>query len=74
MHLEAFFPISLSPALQEQLSSAATRRVMRAGSVLHGEQANCTGLLLVAHGRLRVYLLSNEGREITLYRLLDRDV
>ncbi len=74
MHLEAFFPISLSPALQEQLSSAATRRMMRAGSVLHGEQANCTGLLLVAHGRLRVYLLSNDGREITLYRLLDRDV
>ena len=35
---------------------------------------DCTGLLLVRHGQLRAYILSNEGREITIYRLFDRDM
>ena len=35
---------------------------------------DCTGLLLVKHGQLRAYILSDEGREITLYRLFDRDM
>lgn len=29
----------------------------------------CTGLYIVKRGRLRLYILSEEGREITLYRL-----
>ena len=33
-----------------------------------------TGLLLVRHGQLRAYILSDEGREITIYRLFDRDM
>ena len=35
---------------------------------------DCTGLLLVRHGQLRAYILSDEGREITIYRLFDRDM
>jgi CRP/FNR family transcriptional regulator len=35
---------------------------------------NCTGVMAVKNGQLRVYMLSEEGREITLYRLLDGDV
>ena len=35
---------------------------------------DCTGLLLVRHGQLRAYILSDEGREITIYRLFDRDI
>ena len=35
---------------------------------------DCTGLLLVQHGQLRAYILSEDGREITLYRLLDGDI
>ena len=35
---------------------------------------DCTGLLLVKSGQLRAYILSDEGREITLYRLFDRDI
>ncbi len=30
---------------------------------------NCTGVILIKSGCLRVYLLSDEGKEITLYRL-----
>ena len=32
------------------------------------------GLLLLKSGQLRAYILSDEGREITLYRLFDRDM
>ena len=35
---------------------------------------DCTGLLLVKSGQLRAYILSDEGREITIYRLFDRDI
>ena len=34
----------------------------------------CSGLFLVRSGRLRVYMLSKEGKEITLYRLEPGDV
>jgi CRP/FNR family transcriptional regulator len=34
---------------------------------------DCLGLLLIRSGQLRVYTLSSEGREITLYRLFEMD-
>ena len=34
----------------------------------------CTSLFLVKSGQLRAYMLSDEGREITLYRLFERDM
>ena len=33
-----------------------------------------TGLLLIKSGQLRAYVLSDEGREITIYRLFDMDM
>lgn len=39
------------------------------GQILHNGGAECTGVLLVQKGQLRTYILSDEGREITLYRL-----
>ncbi|MBE6578386.1 MAG: Crp/Fnr family transcriptional regulator [Ruminococcaceae bacterium] len=34
----------------------------------------CTGVILVRSGNLRLYLLSSEGKEVTLYRLYGGDV
>ena len=39
------------------------------GQNVHGGSGECTGGILVKSGCLRVYILSDEGREITLYRL-----
>ena len=47
---------------------------MTKGTVLHSGGADCAGLLLVKSGQLRAYILSDEGREITVYRLFDRDL
>ena len=42
--------------------------------MIHNGSNDCTGLLLVKSGQLRAYILSDEGREITIYRLFDRDM
>ena len=76
MEIRAFFPIweQFSPAQQEKLSGSAVSRRVSKGTVLHNGSMDCTGLLLVKSGQLRAYILSDEGREITLYRLFDRDI
>ena len=64
----------LTESERSLLSASAARRRAEAGTVIHGGGTDCTGLLLVASGRLRAYMLSDEGREITLYRLFEGDV
>lgn len=40
-----------------------------AGETIHSAEHECIGVLIVKSGELRTYMLSEEGREITLYRL-----
>lgn len=44
------------------------------GQNIHGGYENCTGVIAIKKGRARVYLLSEEGKEVTLYRLLENDI
>lgn len=44
------------------------------GENIHSYDNDCVGVLLVKSGELRVYILSEDGREITLYRLLEGEV
>ena len=76
MDFSQYFPIwdQLTAAQQEAVSQAASCRHVQKGSVLHNGSADCTGLLLVRSGQLRAYILSEEGREITLYRLFEMDI
>ena len=43
-------------------------------SNLHSAENECLGLLLVKSGSLRAYILSEDGRDVTLYRLYPGDV
>ena len=45
----------------------------RGGTNIH-DGGECTGVILVKSGSLRLYLLSDEGKEVTLYRLFPGDV
>ena len=76
MDFSIYFPIwnKLSPAHQKQIAGAAIYRSVKKGTVIHNGNTDCTGLLLVRSGQLRAYILSDEGREITIYRLFDRDM
>lgn len=40
-----------------------------AGETVHSPHAQCLGVLLVKQGSLRTYLLSENGKEVTLFRL-----
>ena len=48
--------------------SAMVRRYEK-GALIHDGGSECLGLLLVLSGEIRTYLLSDEGREVTLFRL-----
>ena len=65
---------ALEPAVREGLTRAALPRHAPRGTLLHNGSSECTGLLLVKSGQLRVFIPSEDGREVTLYRLLERDV
>lgn len=75
MGLKDYFPVwnQLTPKQQETLTIRAIHRTVEKGAAIHSS-IECTGLLLVEQGQLRAYILSDEGREMTLYRLLDRDI
>lgn len=75
MEWKDYFPIwdQLTPMQQEKLAINVRRRTVSKGTVIHSS-IDCTGLLLVERGQLRAYILSDEGREITIYRLLDQDI
>ena len=68
-----FFP-KLSPRQRQALVDSVEPMEAKAGTVVHNGQLDCLGLLIIEVGQLRVYALSSEGREITLYRLFERDI
>lgn len=76
MEIRDFFPVwgQLSGEQQKLLADSALKRLIPKGAVIHSGSLDCTGLLLIEQGQLRAYILSDDGREITLYRLLERDI
>ena len=76
MEFQNYFPIwnKLNTVQQNQILGSLVTRKVEKGTVIHNGSMDCTGLLLVKAGQLRAYILSEEGREITIYRLFDRDM
>lgn len=75
MEFSEYFPVwdKLTPPQQQALAENAVLRTVPKGTVVHNGSADCIGFLLMHTGQLRVYILSDEGREVTLYRLFPRD-
>ncbi|WFR58436.1 Crp/Fnr family transcriptional regulator [Anaerocolumna sp. AGMB13025] len=44
------------------------------GARIHSGENDCIGVILIKKGELRIYILSDEGKEITLYRLRDGEI
>lgn len=76
MSFEHYFPVwdQLNMTQKNRILDSLITRQIKKGTIIHNGSMDCTGLLLVKHGQLRAYILSDEGREITLYRLFDRDM
>ena len=65
-----YFPFwnSLSEDDRKKLCENTTEEFFEKEQPLHGNM-QCSGLYIVQTGRLRIYILSEDGKEITLYRL-----
>ena len=44
------------------------------GQSVHSSNNRCAGVLFLVNGDLRVYIMSEEGKEVTLYRLSTGDI
>jgi CRP/FNR family transcriptional regulator len=76
MVLERCFPIwdKLTVQQQQRIASVSEFICVKAGTVLHDGSPECMGMLLVSSGQLRAYMLSEEGREITISRFFEMDI
>ncbi len=76
MTLAEYFPMweKLSSTQKERLTNSARPTAVKKGTILQNGSMECLGLLLIQSGLLRAYISSDEGREITIYRLFERDM
>lgn len=75
MEFSDYFPVWDKLTKEQQCTISDNLQIFHAnaGAMIHNGNMDCLGLLVVRKGQLRVYATSPDGREITLYRLLDRD-
>ncbi|HZK21281.1 MAG TPA: Crp/Fnr family transcriptional regulator [Oscillospiraceae bacterium] len=60
---------------EKELMAENTESVLyKKGEILYGGEEDCAGVIIVETGQLRTYILSEDGRDITLYRLYEDDV
>lgn len=64
----------LTEAQRSNLQQAIVMKTFPAGSSMKGGSEHCSGLFLIRSGQVRTYIVSESGKEITLYRLFERDV
>ena len=64
----------LTASQQERIAVVIEFRSVTKGTHIHDSSAQCLGLVAVKSGQLRTYILSEEGREITISRLFEYDI
>lgn len=75
MEISGFFPMwdKLTENQRQLLEQSAQRRQVKKGTILHSGVGECVGLMLILSGMLRAYIQSDEGKEVTIYRLFSGD-
>lgn len=76
MSVLEYFPIrdNLTDNQKRTLEESAVDRSAMKGTLLHSGSEDCKGLFVIRSGRLRAFILSDEGKEVTIYRLFERDI
>ncbi len=76
MEYASYLPIweKLTPEQRQRINQVVELRTVKKGTHIHDSSADCLGLVMVRSGQLRAYILSEDGREITISRLLEYDV
>ena len=75
MEFAAYLPIwdKLTPQQQQHLAQVVEFRKVTKGTHIHDSSAECLGFVMIKSGQLRAYILSEDGREITISRLFEYD-
>jgi CRP/FNR family transcriptional regulator len=75
MEFAAYFPVweKLTKEQQARVAQVVEFRDVKGGTHIHDSSAECLGLVMVKTGQLRAYILSEDGREITISRLFPYD-
>ena len=58
---------------KERVTAAAYIRHYEAGTQIYGPCVECVGMIHILRGETRAYLLSDEGRKVTLFRVTEND-
>lgn len=76
MELEKIYPFwsKLSDKEKDLVENAVFKEVYNKGMLMHRTEDSCKGLITVLSGQLRTYILSEEGREVTLFRVKEEEV
>ena len=64
----------LTEEQKRAIANVVEFRQIKKGTHIHDSSADCLGLVVVRSGQLRAYILSEDGREITISRLTQYDV
>lgn len=64
----------LSEEQRTLLQQSMIKKSFNKGESMRSGSQNCSGLFLLESGQIRAYIISESGKEITLYRLFDRDI
>ena len=65
---------NLSKEEKENILSFSIVQSYKKGSFIHTQEDTCLGLIYVLEGNIRVYMVSEEGKEITLYHIKENEV
>lgn len=73
---EMLFPFwsKLSDTEKELIGQTTYIETYNKGMLMHRTEDSCKGLMTVLTGQLRTYILSEEGREVTLFRVNAEEV
>jgi len=76
MEFVSYLPFwnGLTAAQKAKVAEVIELRTVKKGTRIHDSSADCLGLVIMHSGQLRSYILSEDGKEITVGRLLDYDV
>ena len=64
----------LTDSEKELVRQNAVIRLYKKGTPVYSSERECLGMLFVMQGEMRTYLLSEEGREVTLFRIYPNDL
>ena len=64
----------LTAEQKQRIENVIEFRQIKKDTHIHDSSADCLGLVAVRSGQLRAYILSEDGREITISRLTQYDV